>query len=149
MSSLQENDHHSSCNNNDNFVLPTMLSGATAGLIGRLICHPIDTCKTRIQVNYQLQGDSLGPSKEHINMTSLRHVIRNTIALEGFRGFYRGLVRRFINLLTTLSHNYYTATNICLHSCMHTGRGYLRRCPRHMLILHSVRTKQGLYDRHE
>ncbi len=24
-----------------------MASGATAGLFGRLVCHPIDTCKAR------------------------------------------------------------------------------------------------------
>lgn len=63
--------------NNQHNLLITALSSATAGLVGRLICHPIDTVKSKLQAS-----DSL---------LSIRHTVRSTINQEGLIGLYRGL----------------------------------------------------------
>jgi hypothetical protein len=57
------------------FVVNT-LSSASAGLIGRFICHPIDTLKAKLQVT---------------DTRTLRDVMSSTWRTEGLSGFYRGL----------------------------------------------------------
>lgn len=52
------------------------LSSATAGLIGRFACHPIDTCKAKLQVT---------------DKRRLRDVISSTWKKEGIPGFYKGI----------------------------------------------------------
>jgi len=52
-------------------------ASSIAGVVSRLICHPIDTCKSKIQASDKLKGIS--------------DVIRTTYRLEGIRGFYPGL----------------------------------------------------------
>lgn len=34
----------------DNLVLATMLAGLTSGFVGKLVLHPLDTIKAKIQV---------------------------------------------------------------------------------------------------
>lgn len=62
-------------------VLSTMLGGATSGFLGRLICHPLDTCKARIQAPLTLGYAS----------KSLWQVFSKTFADEGLAGLYRGI----------------------------------------------------------
>lgn len=57
------------------FVVNT-LSSASAGLIGRFFCHPIDTLKAKLQVT---------------DTRRLRDVVSTTWKSEGLAGFYRGL----------------------------------------------------------
>lgn len=58
-------------------LLLTCLSSGTAGLVGRTICHPIDTLKAKLQINDSPAG--------------LLKVVRTTWQQEGIAGFYRGL----------------------------------------------------------
>lgn len=62
---------------NDSFLLKCVASGV-AGLIGRLVCHPIDTVKAKLQVS-----DSAA---------KMAHVAKATWRAEGWRGFYPGIV---------------------------------------------------------
>lgn len=55
-----------------------MLASATAGVISRSLCHPLDTCKARLQ----------NPGSE---FTSTFQVVRQTLRHEGIGGLYRGL----------------------------------------------------------
>lgn len=55
-----------------------MLASATAGVISRILCHPLDTCKARLQ----------NPGSE---FTSTLQVFRQTLQQEGLGGLYRGL----------------------------------------------------------
>eukprot|EP00939_MAST-03C_sp_MAST-3C-sp1_P004627 g4627.t1 len=64
--------------------LPTLLASSTAGVLARFPCHPLDTCKARLQV----QGDvSSGGGIRYRNFID---VVRRTYKVEGFRGLYRG-----------------------------------------------------------
>lgn len=54
-----------------------IISSATAGLIARTICHPIDTIKAKIQAND--------------NFRNIYDVVKRTYHKEGFKGFYKGL----------------------------------------------------------
>lgn len=62
-------------------VFSTMLGGATSGFFGRLMCHPLDTCKARIQA----------PPSFGYQTTSVWKSFRTTFANEGFAGLYRGI----------------------------------------------------------
>lgn len=53
------------------------LASATAGCVGRMICHPIDTIKSKIQASDSFRG--------------IRDVIQKTWRNEGIKGFYKGL----------------------------------------------------------
>jgi hypothetical protein len=64
-----------------NSLYSTMLGSATAGLFGRLICHPLDTCKTRIQAP---------PGHGHV-LKSVYQTFSQTLSEEGLRGLYRGI----------------------------------------------------------
>jgi hypothetical protein len=41
----------------------TMLGSATAGVVARVFCHPLDTCKSRLQVGDQPARQCGGPSR--------------------------------------------------------------------------------------
>ena len=56
----------------------TCLGSATAGLISRIFCHPLDTIKARLQAR---GGESFGGGL---------NALRVTVAEEGVRGLYRG-----------------------------------------------------------
>lgn len=60
---------------NENVV--NIASSALAGLISRLVCHPIDTCKAKIQSGDTFRGVS--------------DVVTKTLKHEGVRGFYQGI----------------------------------------------------------
>lgn len=55
-----------------------MLASATAGVISRILCHPLDTCKARLQ----------NPGSE---FSGTLQVVRQTLRHEGIGGLYRGL----------------------------------------------------------
>eukprot|EP00931_Biecheleriopsis_adriatica_P008555 TRINITY_DN109711_c0_g1_i1.p1 TRINITY_DN109711_c0_g1~~TRINITY_DN109711_c0_g1_i1.p1 ORF type:complete len:329 (+),score=52.99 TRINITY_DN109711_c0_g1_i1:26-988(+) len=56
----------------------TMCGSALSGLISRIVCHPLDTIKSRLQ------------SASGGHYTGIRHCFRSTFAEEGARGLYRG-----------------------------------------------------------
>ena len=58
-----------------------VFSSAIAGLVGRLVCHPMDTMKARIQA----------PSTTSKEFSGLLAAFRTTIKYEGMTGLYRGL----------------------------------------------------------
>jgi hypothetical protein len=71
-------------------VLPLMLASAGAGMIARIPCHPIDTCKSRLQV----QTDSAASSKKlYKNVFDAFSRIART---EGVFGLYRGFGITFL-----------------------------------------------------
>ena len=61
--------------------LSSMLASASAGVLARFPCHPLDTCKARLQV----QG--MSEERPYRNFVD---VLRRTMRSEGFRGLYRG-----------------------------------------------------------
>ena len=60
-----------------------LFSSALAGLVGRLLCHPLDTCKARIQA--PTFGRAGLPVFSGIASTFLK-----TLRTEGIAGLYRG-----------------------------------------------------------
>ena len=56
-----------------------LLASSTSGVLARFPCHPLDTCKARLQV----QGSTP-------RYTSLLDTMRQTFRAEGLRGLYRG-----------------------------------------------------------
>jgi solute carrier family 25 (mitochondrial folate transporter), member 32 len=54
-----------------------LASSSCAGAITRLFCHPIDTCKAKIQSVDSFRG--------------IADVVQKTYKIEGIRGFYQGL----------------------------------------------------------
>ncbi|GAB9473345.1 hypothetical protein Gpo141_00010498 [Globisporangium polare] len=60
--------------------IPTLLGSASAGMIGRVFCHPIDTVKARLQASTAATGQSMASHMQLRNLT-----------LEHVRGLYRGL----------------------------------------------------------
>jgi hypothetical protein len=61
-----------------NEFVSDLLGSATAGLLGRFICHPFDTIKSRLQ--------SGNPIYLTFSQTALI-----TLKRDGLRGFYKGL----------------------------------------------------------
>jgi hypothetical protein len=59
-------------------LVSNILGSATAGLIGRSVCHPIDTAKSRLQ------------SLEYSNYKTTYSILRDTFREEGLRGWFRG-----------------------------------------------------------
>ncbi|CAM9585779.1 unnamed protein product [Ectocarpus sp. 12 AP-2014] len=57
----------------------TCLGSATSGLVARLLCHPLDTAKARLQ----------GP--EGSSFRNTWHVLQATMGTEGIGGLYRGI----------------------------------------------------------
>ncbi|KAJ0412029.1 hypothetical protein ATCC90586_004575 [Pythium insidiosum] len=60
--------------------VPTLLGSATAGMIGRIFCHPIDTVKARLQAS---TASSHGGFRAHLQL--------HNFSLAHLRGLYRGL----------------------------------------------------------
>lgn len=68
-------------------LVPTMLGSATAGMLARIPCHPIDTAKARLQVQTTQAA------------TSYRHAGHALVAIarsEGLAGLYRGFGITFL-----------------------------------------------------
>ena len=61
----------------------TMLASTVSGVLARLVCHPLDTCKARLQASC--------PTRNTVLYRNLWHVLRQTWMLEGLPGFYRGI----------------------------------------------------------
>ena len=62
----------------------TALASAASGAFARLCCHPLDTCKSRLQVQTE---------RASTNRTMYKHTLdalRQTLRHEGVRGLYRG-----------------------------------------------------------
>jgi hypothetical protein len=58
-------------------LVVTCFASATAGLVGRSLCHPFDTLKAKLQLSESQQR--------------IMSIARTTWSNEGIRGFYRGL----------------------------------------------------------
>ncbi|RYH29835.1 solute carrier family 25 protein [archaeon] len=61
----------------DESLLLTCLASGSAGLVGRMLCHPMDTIKAKLQ------------SVE--SPTSFLRIVRDTWRKEKINGFYRGI----------------------------------------------------------
>lgn len=57
--------------------LSNLAASACAGTIARAICHPIDTCKAKLQSGTTFKGAF--------------DVVKSTYKIEGMRGFYQGI----------------------------------------------------------
>jgi hypothetical protein len=62
----------------DRTVLITMISGLFAGSFAKLITHPLDTIKAKIQVHTT-------------SLQTIRNTVATTISNEGIKGLYKGL----------------------------------------------------------
>ena len=76
-----------------------MLAGASAGVVSRIICHPIDTIKSKLQVEV---------AADH---SSLSSVLSRTLRSEGVPGLYRGIG----SVYTTDRENVLPHINVCMH----------------------------------
>jgi hypothetical protein len=63
-------------------MVANALGSATAGIVGRICTHPLDTAKARLQAIY--------PSSSTASYQGVRHVLTQTFRTEGIRGLYRG-----------------------------------------------------------
>ena len=61
-------------------TLAPLLASSSSGVLARFPCHPLDTCKARLQV----QGSSQN------KYTSLFDTLTKTARAEGMKGLYRG-----------------------------------------------------------
>ena len=61
-----------------NELIVDLLGSATAGIIARTICHPIDTIKSRLQSG-------------NVEFQSFMSTMSKTVNNEGIRGLYRGI----------------------------------------------------------
>ncbi|CAI5701604.1 unnamed protein product [Peronospora effusa] len=59
--------------------LPTLLGSATAGIISRVLCHPLDTVKARLQAN---------TSRDHTITSQLNF---RALSIRQVQGLYRGI----------------------------------------------------------
>ena len=71
---------YESSNHADKTVLVSMLSGLFAGAFAKLITHPIDTIKAKIQVNTDLE-----------HRPTISSSLTKTLKSEKIAGLYRGL----------------------------------------------------------
>eukprot|EP00941_MAST-03F_sp_MAST-3F-sp1_P000313 g313.t1 len=74
-----------------NSELSDMLAGSSASMLSRIPCHPLDTCKARLQVRVRLLGEA--PSSTAAS--TLARELKGTFRTEGFRGIYRGFGSAF------------------------------------------------------
>ena len=77
---LQCHQHHRQKVSNTSNILANALGSATAGIVGRLTTHPLDTAKARLQSTTTQQQKYKGPID----------VLYQTFRTEGIRGLYRG-----------------------------------------------------------
>jgi hypothetical protein len=63
----------------------SLQGSASAGVIARVLCHPLDTAKSRIQAQSTASGHSM-------LYRSTLHALTNTLRYEGVRGLYRGFL---------------------------------------------------------
>eukprot|EP00667_Euglena_gracilis_P016029 EG_transcript_16724 len=61
----------------------TMVASTVSGFAARIVCHPMDTCKARLQASSTATATT--------SYRGLLHVVRSTWAHEGLAGFYRGI----------------------------------------------------------
>lgn len=64
----------------DSSWVSTLLGSASSGLVGRVLFHPFDTCKARLQAPANFEGER-----------TLISIMKATFRQEGIRGFYRGI----------------------------------------------------------
>jgi len=74
----------------DQSLVTTMLASAAAGMAARIPCHPIDTCKARLQVQTMATGSS------GTMYRGLVDAMAKTFRVEGLRGLYRGFGVAFV-----------------------------------------------------
>ena len=76
-----------------------LLASASAGVLARFPCHPLDTCKARLQVQQRASAAAGGGRVSAANAAAptpqlryagLLDTLRSTFRAEGLRGLYRG-----------------------------------------------------------
>lgn len=69
-------------------LLTEFVAGQVAGVAGILVVYPLDTVKTRLQVNPQYKSGS--------------DVLRSMVKNDGFKSLYRGVCCTLLHLLVRL-----------------------------------------------
>ena len=64
-------------------IWKTMAASTMSGVFARFICHPLDTCKARLQASSSTAVTAM--------YENVWHVLRQTWRQEGLAGFYRGI----------------------------------------------------------
>ena len=73
---------------------PMLLASASAGMVARVTCHPLDTCKAILQVQAKNKcGAGAINSRVYSNFLQ---VIKGTVKKEGLAGLYRGFGVAFV-----------------------------------------------------
>lgn len=72
--------------------LADSLASATSSIVGRLLTHPLDTAKARLQVPTK-SGSSFNNlvSSSEKQYKGIYDIIRSTYTGDGIKGLYRGL----------------------------------------------------------
>lgn len=82
------------------FLKATLISSSISGFIGKLVSHPVDTIKAKMQVyrsNYWLKKNINKIDSSKLNLSnlvekrSILHTIKSTYQNERIRGFYAGV----------------------------------------------------------
>eukprot|EP00668_Euglena_longa_P045730 GGOE01061410.1.p1 GENE.GGOE01061410.1~~GGOE01061410.1.p1 ORF type:complete len:307 (+),score=68.75 GGOE01061410.1:83-1003(+) len=98
----------------------TIIASTASGIAARVVCHPLDTCKSRLQASSKAATTT--PYR------GLLHVARATWAGEGLAGFYRGIGATLVG----------SAPGTCLYltSYEEFKRGFLSRFSTHPVLCH-------------
>ena len=67
-----------------------LLASASAGVLARFPCHPLDTCKARLQVQARAIDAAAARDGTRPRYRSLADALGRTLRAEGWRGLYRG-----------------------------------------------------------
>ena len=80
-------------------LLSSLLGSATAGMVARFICHPIDTIKSKLQSG-------------KVEYNSFFSTVNTTFRKEGFRGFFKGVSAVMVGGIPGVSI-YLTSYDVC------------------------------------
>lgn len=75
-------------------MIANALGSATAGIVGRICTHPLDTAKARLQAVYNSGGDPSAAARRSTKSCNPYRgpidVLHKTFRKEGIKGLYRG-----------------------------------------------------------
>lgn len=78
-------------------ILVLLGCGTISSTCGQLSSYPLALVRTRMQAQASLNGS---------NQTSMRTIVKNVVAKEGFFGLYRGILPNFMKVIPAVSISY-------------------------------------------
>lgn len=72
-------------------IIVSLMSGAIAGGLSKIITYPLDTIKKKLQAEVLHNTFNLSQTNNKNRYSNLRHCIGRIYQEEGFNGFFKGL----------------------------------------------------------